>query len=250
MNSFWQQRFSLINCYCACADLEAVSCALARALNHFKGRPRHFSVSLAFFFLLNLRWWLCRNFSVLTDHCSSRSFRPTAYLVLLTWVQIDSFILVRFGFCSNGVSSPEMTALRPAMALRRLPLHLLPNEWQSSGLARTSSPSTMKEGRQKGKRPFWHAQRDAELRTPHCASLSQRPTRLALCSCWACRVKTNLAPFSHHHGNLEHAHKSHKCKKKKKKSNGELRAQNLAANEGERRRKTRGRWWRKSVVAG
>ena len=84
-----------------------------------------------------------------------------------------------------------MTALRPATALSRLPLHLLPSEWQSSGLARTSSPSTTKEGRQKGKRPFWHAQRDAELRTPHCASLSQRPTRLALCSCWACRVKTN-----------------------------------------------------------
>ena len=76
-------------------------------------------------------------------------------------------------------TSPEMTALRPATALRRLPLHLLPSEWQSSGLARTSSPSTMKEGRQKGKRPFWHAQRDAELRTPHCASLSQRPTRFA-----------------------------------------------------------------------
>ena len=74
--------------------------------------------------------------------------------------------------------------------LAPFPLHLLPSEWQSSGLARTSSPSTMKEGRQKGKRPFWHAQRDAELRTPHCASstsLSQRPTRLALCSCWAVR---------------------------------------------------------------
>ena len=144
-------------------------------------------------------------------------------------------IVIRGWSAEQPRSSPEMTALRPATALRRLPLHLLPSEWQSSGLARTSSPSTMKEGRQKGKRPFWHAQRDAELRTPHCASLSQRPTRLALCSCWACRVKTNLAPFSHHHGNLEHAHKSHKCKKKKKKKQWRAQSSELGR---ERRRKT------------
>ena len=73
------------------------------------------------------------------------------------------------------------------------------------------------------------------LRTPHCASLSQRPTRLALCSCWACRVKTNLAPFSQHHGNLEHAHKSHKGKKKKKKKQWRAQSSELGR---ERRRKT------------